>query len=63
MSKKTRSQDSNFEEIWREMDEIEPLTPFSSEVKDSYQAYIEAAKSDAFMFGDYDGYKAFKGED
>ncbi len=63
MSKKTRSQDSNFEEIWREMDEIEPLTPFSSEVKDSYQAYIEAAKSDAFMFGDYDGYKAFERED
>ena len=63
MSKKTRSQDSNFEEIWREMDEIEPLTPLPSEVKDSYQAYIEAAKSDAFIFGDYDGYKAFKGED
>ena len=63
MSKKTRSQDSNFEEIWREMDEIEPLTSLPSEVKDSYQAYIEAAKSDAFMFGDYDGYKAFEGED
>tara|TARA_Y100000992_G_C20921412_1_gene330038 strand:+ start:363 stop:500 length:138 start_codon:yes stop_codon:yes gene_type:complete len=45
------------------MDEIEPLTPFSSEVKDSYQAYIEAAKSDAFIFGDYDGYKAFERED
>ena len=45
------------------MDEIEPLTPLPSEVKDSYQAYIEAAKSDAFIFGDYDGYKAFKGED
>ena len=63
MSKKTRSQDFNFEEIWREMDEIEPLTPLPSEVKDSYKAYIEAAESDAFMFGDYDGYKAFKGED
>ena len=45
------------------MDEIEPLTPLPSEVKDSYKAYIEAAESDAFMFGDYDGYKAFKGED
>ena len=45
------------------MDEIEPLTSLPSEVKDSYQAYIEAAKSDAFMFGDYDGYKAFEGED
>ena len=27
MSKKIHSQDSNFEEIWKEMDEIEPLTP------------------------------------
>jgi hypothetical protein len=23
-------------------------------------AYREAAKSDAFLFGDYDGYKAFE---
>ena len=29
-------------------------------VSDSYQAYREAAKSDAFLFGDYDGYKAFE---
>ena len=29
-------------------------------VSDSYVAYREAAKSDAFLFGDYDGYKAFE---
>ncbi len=27
MSKKTPSQDSNFEDIWWEMEDIEPLTP------------------------------------
>lgn len=27
MSKKTHSQDLSFEEIWEEMDSIEPLTP------------------------------------
>ena len=27
MSKKIRSQDLSFEEIWEEMDSIEPLTP------------------------------------
>jgi len=33
MSKKTPSQDSNFDEfrkIWEEMDRIEPLTPITS---------------------------------
>jgi len=63
MSKKTHSQDSNFEEIWKEMDEIEPLTPPPADVEDSYRAYKEAALSDAYMFGEYDGYEAFKGED
>ena len=29
-------------------------------VSDSYAAYREAAKSDAFLFGDYDGYQAFE---
>jgi len=29
-------------------------------VSDSYQAYREAAKADAFLFGDYDAYKAFE---
>ena len=28
-------------------------------VSKSYQAYREAAKSDAFLFGDYDGYSAY----
>ena len=57
MSKKIHSQDSNFEEIWKEMDEIEPLTPVTSA---SLEAYREAAKSDAFLFGDYDAYEAYK---
>tara|TARA_B100001094_G_scaffold27674_1_gene23011 strand:+ start:293 stop:430 length:138 start_codon:yes stop_codon:yes gene_type:complete len=45
------------------MDEIEPLTLLPPDVKDSYRAYKEAALSDAYMFGEYDGYEAFKGED
>ena len=59
MSKKTHSQDSSFEEIWKEMDEIEPLTP-PTLTKDALQAYIEAAKADAALFGDYDGTEAYK---
>jgi hypothetical protein len=62
MSKKIRSQDSNFEEIWKEMDEIEPLTPPPADVEDSYRAYKEAALSDAYMFGEYDGYEAYAEE-
>ena len=50
MSQKTHSQDSNFEETWKKMDEIDPLTP----VQKSIDAYKEAAAIDAFMFGDYD---------
>ena len=58
MSKKTRSQDSNsdFEKIWKEMEEIEPLTP----IIDYQQAYIDAAKADAIMFGNYDAEEAYK---
>ena len=56
MSKKTHSQDSNFEEIWKEMEEIEPLTP----IIDYQKAYIEAAKSDSYMFGEYDAYEAYR---
>ena len=37
-----------------------PKTPLPDLVSDSYAAYREAAKSDAFLFGDYDGYKAFE---
>ena len=57
MSKKTPSQDSNFEKVWREMDEIEPLTPITSA---SLEAYREAAKSDSFLFGDYNAYEAYE---
>ena len=42
------------------MEEIEPLTPPPTDVEDSYRAYKEAAKSDAYMFGEYDGYQAYK---
>jgi hypothetical protein len=64
MSKKIPSQDSNFEEVWKEMDEIEPLTPpppsKKTQLKDAYASYREAALSDGFMFGDYNGYDAYK---
>ena len=58
MSKKTHSQDSNsdFEKIWKEMEEIEPLTP----IIDYQQAYIDAAKADAIMFGNYDAAEAYR---
>ena len=54
------SEEKSFEEIWKEMDEIEPLTPI---VKDSMRAYKEAAASDSYMFGEYDGYQAYKGDE
>ena len=62
MSKEIHSQDSvsDLEKVWREMENIEPLTPI---VEDSIQAYKEAAKSDSFIFGDYDGYQAYRGDD
>lgn len=43
------------------MDEIEPLTPPPSktELDLFYEAYREAAKSDDYMFGDYNGYEAY----
>ena len=37
-----------------------PKTPSQDLVSDSYAAYREAAKSDAFLFGDYDPYQAFE---
>jgi len=65
MSQKIHSQDSNFEETWRKMDEIDPLTPKVSECKgnckcnclkteDAIKIYQEAAAADDFIFGDYD---------
>ena len=56
MSKKTHSQDSNFEKIWKEMEEIEPLTP----IIDYQKAYIDAAQADAIMFGNYDAAEVYK---
>lgn len=61
-----RESESEFEKVWREMDEIEPLTPITpTEEQDAFtqealQSYIEAAKSDDYIFGDYDGYQAYK---
>jgi len=37
-----------------------PKIPLQDLVSDSYAAYREAAKSDDFLFGNYDGYKAFE---
>jgi len=37
-----------------------PKTHLPDLVSDSYAAYREAAKSDSFLFGDYDGYQAFE---
>ena len=61
MSKKTHSQDSSFEEIWKEMEEIEPLTP-PTLTKDALEAYIDAAEADEETFGKYDATDAYKAE-
>ena len=55
------SEEQTFEEIWREMDEIDPLTPPvpKSDEEKSLEAYREAAKSDAFLFGDYNAFQAY----
>ena len=47
MSRKTHSQDSNSDKK-------------KEELKSSLEAYKEAAKSDSYIFGDYDGYQAYK---
>ena len=61
MSKKTHSQDSNsdLKKVWEEMEEIEPLTP-PTPMKDSLQAYRDAAAIDRYLFGEYDSYEAYK---
>ena len=46
MLPKTPSQDSHY-------DEFEAFREYA------LRAYREAAKSDAFLFGDYDGYSAY----
>jgi hypothetical protein len=70
MSKQIPSQDSHYDDseelrkIWEKMDKIEPLTSFiPNKIDDYYQAYREAALSDSYMFGEYDGYEAYKQED
>ena len=60
------SEEKTFEEVWREMDEIDPLTPpvpTKSDEEKSLEAYREAAKSDAFLFGDYDAFQAYGREE
>ena len=63
MLKQTLSQDSvsDFEKVWKEMDEIEPLTPPppKTDLDLSYEAYREAAKSDSYMFREYNAYEAY----
>jgi len=62
MSKKTHSQDSNsdFEKVWKEMDEVKPQPSTKKEITDeALKAYKEAALSDAYMFGEYNGYQAY----
>ena len=48
MSPKTPSQDSPYDE-------------FEAFREDALRADKDAALSDAYMFGDYDGYEAYKG--
>ena len=67
-TKSTESTESDeFARIWKEMDEIEPLTPIpqpSEDIKEaSLAAYQEAAASDDFLFGAYDAYDAYTRED
>ena len=38
-------------------------TPSQDLVYDSMRAYREAALSDSYMFGEYDGYQAYKGDE
>lgn len=47
MLPKTPSQDSPYDE-------------FKAFREDALRAYKDAALSDAYMFGDYDGYEAYK---
>ena len=46
---------------------MSPKTPLQDSPYDDYEdalrAYREAAKADAFLFGDYDGYKAYNIEE
>ena len=54
MSRKTVSADLSFEEIWEQMDAIEPLTP-------SLEEYKCGKKSDDYMFEDADARFLYEG--
>lgn len=63
-SDKEPDKESDFEKIWKEMDEIEPLTPLppKSELECSYDAFREAAIMDDYLFGDYDYIEEWKNQ-
>ena len=50
MSKETPSLDSHYNE-------------YEAFKEDALRAYREAALSDSYMFGEYDGYQAYKGDE
>lgn len=52
MSKEIHSQDSAFEKVWKEMEEIEPLTP---SIKQCYDAFVEAAEAYDKVLDELDG--------
>ena len=71
MLPKTHSQDLAFDEVWKEMDKLESLTPFHNKCKgnckcnclkteDALETYKEAAKADDYLFGEYNGYEAYE---
>ena len=67
MLPKTHSQDLAFDEVWKEMDKVESLTPFHNKCKgncvkieDALESYKEAAKADDYLFGEYNGYEAYE---
>jgi|TARA_R100000455_G_C6145313_1_gene36765 hypothetical protein len=64
MSKEIHSQDSvsdprNEEDYDTWEYGTEPIPEDHTWKKESLEAYREAAKADAFLFGDYDGYSAY----
>ena len=71
MLPKTHSQDLAFDEVWKEMDKVESLTPPHNKCKgnckcnclkteDALETYKEAAKADDYLFGEYNGYEAYE---
>jgi len=57
--KKPKSSPTLLEELNKMSKEI----PSQDLVSDSMRAYREAALSDSYMFGEYDGYQAYKGDE